>query len=107
MPIEPASDPVLRRLRAALDALYGDRLARVVLLSNSPRPEVGQEPEYDVAVFLYGIPERWREMVRLAEIEADLYYDMGASVETVAYPEHFLRQHTFLMQQVRLHGVEL
>jgi hypothetical protein len=36
MPV-PADDPVLRRFRAALDALYGDRLERVVLFGSRAR----------------------------------------------------------------------
>jgi hypothetical protein len=30
MPASPASDPILKRFRAALDTLYGDRIERVV-----------------------------------------------------------------------------
>jgi hypothetical protein len=37
MPVSPASDPILKRFRAALDVLYGDRIERVVLYGSRAR----------------------------------------------------------------------
>jgi predicted nucleotidyltransferase len=45
-------DPILKRFRAALDALYGGRLERVVLFGSRARGEARQDSDYDVAVFL-------------------------------------------------------
>ena len=45
-------DPILTRFRAALDALYGSRLERVVLFGSRARGEARQDSDYDVAVFL-------------------------------------------------------
>jgi uncharacterized protein len=33
----PPADPILKRLRAALDRLYGDRIERVVLFGSQGR----------------------------------------------------------------------
>jgi uncharacterized protein len=37
MPASPAGDPILKRFRAAPDALYGDRIERVVLYGSRAR----------------------------------------------------------------------
>src|SRR5258707_12036192 len=45
-------DQVLRRLRVALDNLYGDRIERVVLFGSRARGDAHEASDYDVAVFL-------------------------------------------------------
>ena len=50
------ADPVLARLRAALD---GDRIERVVLFGSRARGDAGEESDYDVAVFLNDLTDRW------------------------------------------------
>jgi len=44
----PTSDPVLTRFRAALDALYGDRIERVVLHGSRARGDARPDSNYDV-----------------------------------------------------------
>ena len=44
----PADDPILRRFRAALDALYGDRIERVVLFGSRARGDAHEDADYDV-----------------------------------------------------------
>ena len=62
-----AADPILRRLRAALDELYGERIERVVLFGSRARGEAGEDSDYDVAVFLWDLREarlrqpRWKK----------------------------------------------
>ena len=51
MPASPAADPVLKRFRAALDALCGDRVERVVLFGSRARGDAREDSDYDVAVF--------------------------------------------------------
>jgi hypothetical protein len=50
MPVSPAHDPVLKRFRMALEALYGDRIERVGLFGSRARGEAREESDYDVAV---------------------------------------------------------
>ncbi len=47
--ITAAEDPILKRLRRALDEFYGDRIERVVLLWSRARGEANQESDYGVA----------------------------------------------------------
>ncbi len=74
MAATPTIDPILARLRRALDATYGDRIERVVLFGSRARGDAGVESDYDVAVFLRHMADRWHEMHRLAEIETDILY---------------------------------
>ena len=67
MPVAPADDPVLIRFRAALDALYGERIERVVLFGSRARG-AREDSDYDVAVFLKDLTDRWPELDRLADL---------------------------------------
>src|SRR4051795_345882 len=71
MPPALATDPILKRFRAALDEMYGDRLERVVLFGSKARGDAGENSDYDIAVFLKDLKEgdldtRQRELDRLA-----------------------------------------
>jgi predicted nucleotidyltransferase len=68
----PAADPVLKRFRAALDALYGDRIERVVLFGSRARGDAGDDSDYDVAVFLKGLADRWQEVDRIIPLVTDI-----------------------------------
>ena len=63
MRVTLANDAVLVRFRRARDAMYGDRLDRVVLFGSraamrAPIPSTTQ------AVFLKSLPDRWAELDR-------------------------------------------
>ena len=57
MPPALATDPILKRFRAALDEIYGDRLERVVLFGSKARGDAGEDSDYDIAVFLKDLKE--------------------------------------------------
>ena len=59
--------PVLARLRKALDEMYGNRLDRVVLFGSRARGDAHAKSDYDVAVFLRDMTDRFAEMNRLAD----------------------------------------
>jgi hypothetical protein len=56
------ANPVLQMFRAALDAIYGDRIERVVLYGSQARGNARPDSDYDVAVFLKEFPDRWAEL---------------------------------------------
>lgn len=56
------TDPILKRFRAALDELYGDRLERVVLFGSRTRGDAREDSDYDIAVFLKDFADRWQEV---------------------------------------------
>jgi len=52
MPPDPKPDPILSRLRAALEDIYGARLERVVLYGSRARGDERPDSDYDIAVFI-------------------------------------------------------
>lgn len=79
MATETADDPILKRFRAAVAQIYGDRLARVVLFGSRARGDAGPDSDYDVAVFLRDMPDRWAELDRLAKLRVDLIDETALS----------------------------
>ena len=47
-----AADPVLIRFRSAIDAIYGERVERLVLFGSRARGDAKLDSDYDIAVFL-------------------------------------------------------
>jgi predicted nucleotidyltransferase len=45
-------DPILKRFRAALDRIYGDRIERVVLFGSRARGDTHADSDCDIAVFI-------------------------------------------------------
>ncbi len=65
-------DPVLARFRAALDDIYDDQIERVVLFGSRARGDAGADSDYDVAVFLKDLPDRFAELYRLTDLSTDI-----------------------------------
>ena len=70
MPPNPKSDPILSRLRAVLDQIYGDRLERVILYGSRSRDEERPDSDYDIAVFIQDPGRLGDELHRLASIRS-------------------------------------
>ncbi|TAN63612.1 MAG: nucleotidyltransferase domain-containing protein [Magnetospirillum sp.] len=100
-------DAVMTRFRTALDAAYGDRIERVVLFGSRARGQARPDSDYDVAVFLKSLDDRWREADRIAEIATDLMDDAGAFIHAMPYPAGAYRDRTPLMHEMRREGVDL
>jgi predicted nucleotidyltransferase len=67
-------DPIMKRFRAALDKLYGERIERVVLFGSRARGDVHEDSDYDIAVFLNDLTDRWLEVHRIIPIVTDILY---------------------------------
>ena len=104
---DPAADPILIRFRAAVAAFYGDRLERVVLFGSQARGMARADSDYDIAVFLRDMPDRAREMDRLADIATDLLYDSGEVIHPMPYRAGSYDERTPLMYEIRKDGVDL
>jgi len=100
-------DPVLKRLRIALDDLYGERIERVVLFGSRARGDAGEDSDYDVAVFLRDLTDRWHELDRLADLRADFLEDADVFIDAKPYPAGAYRDRTTLMWEIRREGVDL
>ncbi len=102
-----AADPVLKRLRAALDALYGDRIERVVLFGSRARGDAHEDSDYDVAVFLENFTDRWQEIDRIVPLVTDILYEDGAFIHAMPYGPGAYKNRTPLMREIRREGIDL
>lgn len=112
MPPALAADPVLKRFRAALDEIYGERIERVVLFGSRARGDAGEDSDYDVAVFLKDLKEgdstsRWRELDRLADLRSAILSESDVFFDAKPYPAGAYRNLTTLMGEIRREGVDL
>jgi len=104
---DAAADPVLRRYRGALEALYGERLVRAILFGSRARGEARADSDYDVAVFLAGEFDRWAEADRLAELSVRFFDETGALVDAAPYSAGAERERSPLMGEIRREGQPL
>jgi uncharacterized protein len=100
-------DPVLKRLRGALDDLFGERIERVVLFGSRARGDAGEDSDYDVAVFLRDLTDRWHELDRLADLRTEFLEDAGVFIDAKPYPAGGYHDRTSLMREIRREGVDL
>jgi uncharacterized protein len=104
---EPQNDPVLKRFRAAVGEIYGDRVDRVILFGSRARGEARDDSDYDVAVFLRGMGDRAAEMNRLADVETDILYDTGAVINALPFLAGSYQERTGFMHKLRQDGLDL
>lgn len=106
MPI--TDDPVLEKIRGALQAEYGERLERAVLYGSRARGDHQGDSDYDIAVFVEGMERSWEEFKRLGRIETDLFYETEAIVHVVPYGAGYWRDpKSPLMFELRRDGRDL
>lgn len=98
---------MLMRFRAAMTELYGSLIERVVLFGSRARGEARPDSDYDVVVFLRHMPDRAKEMARLAEAETDILYDTGAVINALPLPVEAYRERTGFMSELRRDGLVL
>ena len=98
---------MLRRFRAALEDIYGDRLERVVLFGSRARGEARSDSDYDVAVFLRGFHDRWQVVDRIIPVVTHIIDDTGAVIHAMPYRAGAYEDRTSLMREIRREGVDL
>ena len=101
------TDPVLTRFRAALDAAYGSRLARVVLFGSRARGDARADSDYDVAVFLRDGPRDQEEADRVSDVTTDILLETGALITPLTFPLAEYDARTIFMGEVRREGIDL
>ena len=100
-------DPVVIRFRKVLDAVYGDRIERVVLFGSRAGGDAHAESDYDVAVFLRDMDDRQPELRRLADLGTEIIEQTGEFVHAMPYPAGSYNERTPLMLAVRSDGIDL
>ncbi len=104
---KPQDDPVLKRFRAALDEIYGSRLRRVVLFGSRARGNARPDSDYDVAVFLQPLGDRWQELDRLAALRLRFLDERNAFIDAVPYDVGAYQERSPLMHDIRNEGLDL
>jgi uncharacterized protein len=100
-------DPVLRKFRAALDEVYGERIERVILYGSRARVAPRPDSDYDVAVFLTDLTDRWNEIDRIAEIETAILCETGVVINALPFRAGVYQERTPLMHELRREGLDL
>lgn len=101
------TDEALTRFRATLDEVYGTRIERVVLFGSRARGDARPDSDYDVAVFLNDLSDRWAEADKIAVTTTDILRDTGALIHAMPYPAGAYLERTPLMHEIRREGVDL
>lgn len=106
----PSADiqPLLADLRAALEALYGDRLVHLVLYGSQARGDTHDESDVDVLVVLRGPVQPGREIRRMGTMRTriGLQYEQALSLLPVSKSDYQARSSAWL-QNVCREGVML
>jgi uncharacterized protein len=71
------------------------------------RGDARPDSDYDVAVFLRDMPDRVRELNRLADLATDVLYNEGGVVHAMPYRAGAYNERTPLMHEIRVDGVDL
>ena len=87
--------------------MYGGRIERVVLFGSRARGDARDDSDYDVAVFLRDITDRFAEMDRLADLGTDILNKTGEFVHAMPYRAGSYDERTPLMLAVRSEGIDL
>jgi uncharacterized protein len=102
-----ANSITLSKFRAALDSLYGNRLERVVLFGSRARGDARADSDYDVAVFLEDLENRWLESDRIALVASNIMTEIGQVIHAMPYRAGSYQELTPLMHELRREGIDL
>jgi predicted nucleotidyltransferase len=100
-------NPILAKFRAALDEMYGEKIERVVLYGSRARGDAKPDSDYDVAVFLRNMADRFAEMDRLADLSTAILDETGEFIHAMPYRAGSYEDRTSLMREIRREGVDL
>ncbi len=87
--------------------MYGPRIERVVLFGSRARGDAHAESDYDIAIFLYDLADRDREVDRLAGLQDRVMADTDPFVDAIPFPAGAWAVRTTFMHELRREGVDL
>ena len=102
-----AKDTTLHKFRDEIAAIYGDNLDRVILFGSRARGDNAPDSDYDVAVFLKNMPDRWVEIDRLSPLRLAFLERDAVFFDVMPYKAEDYDKRTGLMYAIRNEGVPL
>ena len=100
----------LQLFRASLEAIYGQRIERVVLYGSQARGDARPDSDYDVAIFLKGMnsfSDRWAEADKIAFASTSILNETDAVIHAMPYRAGAYLERTPLMHEIRREGLDL
>ena len=79
----------------------------MVLFGSRARGDARQDSDYDVAVFLKSLADRWQEIDRIVPLVTDILYEDGAFIHAMPYRAGSYEDRTSLMREIRREGIDL
>ncbi|QJD79178.1 nucleotidyltransferase domain-containing protein [Spirosoma rhododendri] len=107
--INPAIEPIVREFKAALQAMYGDRLRDVVLYGSYARGDYDDESDIDLMIVLNDERvDTFAEIRRISPLETRLLLDYGLVVSPLPVPySRYKDSSDPIYQEVRKDGMVL
>ena len=104
--MSPKTQAILSELRPRLEAIYGDRLVKLVLFGSQARGDADPESDIDVLVVLKGKVNPWDEIPRGGEATAalSLKHDVVIS-STYISEERYNSEQSPLLNNARREGI--
>jgi prevent-host-death family protein len=90
--LTPRLRSVLRRFKAGLRRLYGDRLAGVYLYGSYARGDAREGSDVDVLVVLRGPVDPHEEIERMGEVRTRILVDTGVLISALPVSEEDYRE---------------
>ncbi|AUD00491.1 nucleotidyltransferase domain-containing protein [Spirosoma pollinicola] len=82
--INPAIEPIVREFKAAVQALYGDRLCDVVLYGSYARGDCNEESDIDLMILLADEQvDTYAEIFRLSDFTLDYILRYGKAISVL------------------------
>lgn len=82
-PLSPKVQSILKELRRQLEALYGDRLVKVILFGSQARGDVRSDSDIDIAILLQGKVDPNVEIDHVVPITAQLSLENDVLISCV------------------------
>ncbi len=104
----PELAPALKRFSDAVRAHFGDRLERIVLYGSRARGDARPDSDYDVAIFVRELGNRWQELETIAPVTLTILAEQDELINPLLFRAGQWRHPSSpLMHEIREDGVDL